>query len=155
MILLKITLVLIFTVGIIIPICTDCDFLPIVEEYFGIIEIETNNLRSSTSGNPKLLSPNSDVNFKDYEGLELKFIFEYHVQSEKCNSKFSLIPTLMVCDCEFNGYLVSIKEMIENFTITTLNNFNPQYSVNYTLNDLFVIDNLIKNYSLEENVCLA
>ncbi|MCC2545265.1 hypothetical protein LJY25_02320 [Hymenobacter sp. BT175] len=72
--------------------------------------------------------------------LGVRFAVTYYsaVPAPARRASWSLMNSALACDCIDNGYMGS-KERVQEFTVTTINDFDAQHLANDTLNDLLQI----------------
>jgi hypothetical protein len=121
----------VLTIGITFQHCyPDCECSPIDGPFFDIKGIEVSN------------KPNeSKVDFADYFGFDLVYKVDFVVENspKNCRWDFSLMNSALACDCEFNGWLGSKSEKLDDITVITLNDFDAEHLANDTITDLMQV----------------
>lgn len=121
----------ILTIGFTFQNCNkECDCPPIEGSFFDIKGITISNMPSK-----------AQVDFDNYFGINMAYQVDYITctYEKKQDWNFSLMNTALACDCEFNGFLGSKNEKLDNVTVITLNDFDSEHLANDTINDLMQV----------------
>jgi hypothetical protein len=134
---------LLFT-GLALPTCElftpPCDCPRPLGDFFDIREMAVSQL--GTKGCCVLaLQEGEAIPFADYQGLEIKYGVEYI--SRACPTPagpgFSLMGSLLACDCAANGWQGAKTESLADLTVTTLHDFSEDYQAGDTINALLTV----------------
>lgn len=131
-----------FFIGILIPSCDflgpgiDCD-CPIDEDYFDVQGLQMDYL--DDTGILGDIVANQEIAFNQLPEFYVDYEVEYHAQIEpqQWNWGLNTMPAALACSCLPPGYEGSKTEILENFDIITLNDFDEDHPAGSSILDLF------------------